>query len=1198
MAVDIGPKIGIDGEAEFRREINNITQQIKTFGSELNAVTAEFGANERSVQGLTAKNEILNKSIEAQERKVRELKKGLEAATKEFGISDTKTLKWAQAVNNATADLNKMRNQVKKNDTEIDKLTDSVKQSDTAMDDAGKSAIGFGDILKGSVAADLITSALSKIADSIHEVGQALLDFSQEQENALKKATAYFGETGAAAEQTEKVIKDVFAGGVGDSMDAVANAVVTVKKNLDDLSETDLKNLTNQAITLDSLYGIDMNETLRGVNGLMEQFGMDAQTAMDFIVTGTQNGLDKTNELGDNLAEYSGKFAQAGYSAEEYFQLLNNGLDGGAYNLDKVNDAINEVTTRLADGTIEDSMKSYSTETRKLFKEWKKGEATQKQVIDSIVNDIKGTENQQEALNKAAKAFGTMAEDGNLKFITSLSSIGDSYDQVGGKAQEMFNATTTNQQKITASMRTMQQQLLPIGDALSGVMVEVAESIMQLVQGMDFEGFAASITELFGGFLEIFKGITNGSMSASEGFNTIYQSLTDVLAGILTSIAQALPKMIKSGLEIIASITEGIYSNAPVLLEQMGQIMQEVITSIFDNMPGILEAGVEIVLNLVNGLIATAPDLLVQAAQLVMDLLAEIGAHLPELLESGIELVGQLIAGLIKAIPDLIAAIPDVIVGITDTLLKYDWIQIGKDILTGLANGILGFVGTVVDAAKEAAGKIADAFKDFFDIHSPSRLMKDEVGRQITAGIAEGILADKKYATKSAEEVSSAILSAAQKKLDNHKTYNTLTLADEAAFWDEMRMKVKEGTQARIEADKKYFAAKKSLDSKILSHEKSYKDSVSKVYKELNNNIREAWQSYHDEVDSLAESIRSQMGLFDRFEVKTELNTGDLLDNLKSQVEGLTNWRESLDRLEGRGIPKGLLEELESMGTSAAGEVAQLTKMTDQELQEYASLWGTKNALAREAAEEQLEPLLASTKKQIGQLRYEARNELEAYQEEYVAAMQEIGASLVQPLEGVKNALITNFVDIIGTLADTVDNQSGTEENKGKYEQIAENIIKSADGLPEDFEKIGEDTISGIIQGLSNRSSELYQAMSAIMKETIGAAQSTAQIHSPSRVMRDLIGKNMITGLADGLTEYGRMAMEAATQVTGNVMGSFAGANVPVSANGTAAAYNRLAASIENMQIVMSDGTLVGKISPRIDTTLGGYAKVKRRYNT
>ena len=218
-------------------------------------------------------------------------------------------------------------------------------------------------------------------------------------------------------------MKNVYGSGVGQSMDAVAEAVIMVKKNLGDLGDTDLTNLTKQALTLEELYGIDMNETLRGVNSLMKQYGLTAQEAMDYIVRGTQNGLDKTNELGDNLSEYAGKFEQAGYSASEYFQLLQNGLEGGAYNLDKVNDAINEVTTRLADGTIGDSIDLYSQKTQSLFLAWQNGEATQKQVIDSIVADIGNCTSQQEALNMAAQAFGTMAEDGNLKFITSLTSV-------------------------------------------------------------------------------------------------------------------------------------------------------------------------------------------------------------------------------------------------------------------------------------------------------------------------------------------------------------------------------------------------------------------------------------------------------------------------------------------------------------------------------------------------------------------------------------------------------------------------------------------------------------------------------------------------------------------------------------------------------------------------------------------------------
>ena len=132
---------------------------------------------------------------------------------------------------------------------------------------------------------------------------------------AIRNGTASSDQLKTAVEKIGKVV----TGGKADIMrltatlDTVddgqaAEAVIIVKKNLGDLGDTDLTNLTKQALTLEELYGIDMNETLRGVNSLMKQYGMTAQEAMDYIVRGTQNGLDKTNELGDNLSEYAGKF--------------------------------------------------------------------------------------------------------------------------------------------------------------------------------------------------------------------------------------------------------------------------------------------------------------------------------------------------------------------------------------------------------------------------------------------------------------------------------------------------------------------------------------------------------------------------------------------------------------------------------------------------------------------------------------------------------------------------------------------------------------------------------------------------------------------------------------------------------------------------------------------------------------------------
>ena len=89
-------------------------------------------------------------------------------------------------------------------------------------------------------------------------------------------------------------------------MDNVAEAVITVKDNIKDLNEQDLQDVTSQALILENTYGIDMSESIRGVNQLMNQFGLSATEAMDYLVTGTQEGLDKTDELGDNITEYSG----------------------------------------------------------------------------------------------------------------------------------------------------------------------------------------------------------------------------------------------------------------------------------------------------------------------------------------------------------------------------------------------------------------------------------------------------------------------------------------------------------------------------------------------------------------------------------------------------------------------------------------------------------------------------------------------------------------------------------------------------------------------------------------------------------------------------------------------------------------------------------------------------------------------------
>ena len=430
---------------------------------------------------------------------------------------------------------------------------------------------------------------LSAVGDKITELGGKAADAFTETQDATVKASTYFAETGDAAKQTADVIKDVYGQGVGDSMDSISDAVIMVKENIKDLDQATLTNLTEQALTLESMYGKDMSETLRGVNALMTQFGLDAQTAMDYVVTGTQNGLDKTNELGDNLSEYSGKFAQAGYSAQEYFQLLQNGLDGGAYNLDKVNDAINEVTTRLVDGTIADSIGSYSTKTQELFAAWQQGGATQKDVINSIVADIAGCTNQQEALNMAATAFGTMAEDGNAKFITSLTTMGSTYDSVTGSAQNMYSQSTTEAQKFEATQRQLQQALVPVGEALMSLANDILPPVAAAIQTVgDFfnnlPGPIKNFVIILGTLIAAFTALAPVITAVITIIGTFGAATLGPIIGIIAGVAAAIAGIIAI-VQNWGAITEWFGNVWAAVKEKCSQIWTAICTFFTETIP-------------------------------------------------------------------------------------------------------------------------------------------------------------------------------------------------------------------------------------------------------------------------------------------------------------------------------------------------------------------------------------------------------------------------------------------------------------------------------------------------------------------------------------------------------------------------------------------------------------------------------------
>lgn len=213
----------------------------------------------------------------------------------------------------------------------------------------------------------------------------------------------------------------------------------------------------------------------------------------------------------------------------------------------------------------------------------------------------------------------------------------------------------------------------------------------------------------------------------------------------------------------IAEIKRGLEQAGGEILGSDDNIVTAVLDGIYNNLPSVLDAGINLVTNLLDGIIGKLPQVASVASNVLATMISTIGKYLPTVLKTGIELLGKLVAGIIQAIPKLIDAIPKIIKAIKDGLGKVNWAELGINIIKGIAEGLKNAAGLIADAAKDAAKKALESAKSFLGIHSPSRVFRDEVGKQLSAGMAIGITDNVGYiedAMRDASDVATNNLSA------------------------------------------------------------------------------------------------------------------------------------------------------------------------------------------------------------------------------------------------------------------------------------------------------------------------------------------------------------------------------------------------------------------------------------------------------
>lgn len=252
---------------------------------------------------------------------------------------------------------------------------------------------------------------------------------------------------------------------------------------------------------------------------------------------------------------------------------------------------------------------------------------------------------------------------------------------------------------------------------------------------------------------------TQGQVSAM--INSLMAQLPGMLTQLSSWVTGYLPGFIAQGAQVLSSLMAGITDNAPQIASTAVLIVSTLITGLADQLPTLiptalnmimalvggllsnvgqlLDAGMQLLLGLVQGIVNALPQLIEQAPTLIGNFANSIASNLPQILQTGVQILVTLANGLASAVPQLIGQIPGIVQSIWNAFTGVNWGGVGLNIITGIAKGIAGAAGKLVDAAVKAANDALNWVKEKLGIGSPSKVFRDEVGRWIPAGMAIGI---------------------------------------------------------------------------------------------------------------------------------------------------------------------------------------------------------------------------------------------------------------------------------------------------------------------------------------------------------------------------------------------------------------------------------------------------------------------------
>lgn len=302
---------------------------------------------------------------------------------------------------------------------------------------------------------------------------------ASEYDQAMRDIQVTTGATNTQMAEMKKISKNLYNQNFGEDWNDLAEAV-SATKSVTQLTGKELEGATKNALIYRDAFKAEIPESIKVADTMMKNFGITNTQSFNLLAQGAQKGLDKSGELLDSANEYAPQFAALGFNANEMFDTFSAGLKSGAFNLDKVGDAVKEFNIRSKDGSkaSAEAYRALGLDAGKMTEIFAAGGPTAKKAYDTVVNAISQVQDPAKKTAISVGLFGTQAEDLESTVIAAMGSARKQFDMTKDTMESIGDIKYAS---LSAFWQGMGRQIetglvIPIGEKVLPVLNKFANA--------------------------------------------------------------------------------------------------------------------------------------------------------------------------------------------------------------------------------------------------------------------------------------------------------------------------------------------------------------------------------------------------------------------------------------------------------------------------------------------------------------------------------------------------------------------------------------------------------------------------------------------------------------------------------------------------------------------------------------------------